>query len=37
MIAIVAVALTPLISAGAAAAHGNGFGGGTFHGGEFLP
>jgi hypothetical protein len=33
--AIVAIALTPLISIDAAQAHGGGFGGGGFHGGGF--
>jgi hypothetical protein len=33
--AIVAIALTPLISIDAAHAHGGGFGGGGFHGGGF--
>jgi hypothetical protein len=34
-VAIFAIALAPLISAGTAEAHGGGFGGGGFHGGGF--
>ena len=34
-VAIFAIALAPLIGAGAAEAHGGGFGGGGFHGGGF--
>jgi hypothetical protein len=33
--AVVAIALTPLMSIGTAEAHGGGFGGGGFHGGGF--
>ena len=35
-VAIFAIALAPLISAGTAEAHGGGFGGGGFHGGGFF-